>query len=288
MWKYGVQFEFIMCCILDAFGVLCSNFNPINWRWPSGLEHWTGDRVVHGSNPAAVTSLRNFGNSVYPALPVYFYLVSMPGEVKDPTSLHWKCVTCRGLHHPLLETHAIMDHTGNKSKTFVCYPVSMTCSKSNHRPNFCASLRCFVQDTKLNRPWATRGVRMYSRATLNPRSRTSWSDWRKWERRWPDRTYWEWEGLRWGKRESGEVREKMARQNLLGVGGSELREEGIWGRYGNLRISGETHPRRSCLLKLACRFWYIPSVRLETHSSDSTSQCRWTVDVRVPTGLDNP
>ena len=24
-----------------------------------------------------------------------FYLVSMPGEVKDPTSLHWKCVTCR-------------------------------------------------------------------------------------------------------------------------------------------------------------------------------------------------
>ena len=32
-----------------------------------------------------------------------FYLVSMPGEVKDPTSLHWKCVTCRGLHHPLLD-----------------------------------------------------------------------------------------------------------------------------------------------------------------------------------------
>ena len=26
-----------------------------------------------------------------------FYLVSMPGEVKYPTSLHWKCVTCRGL-----------------------------------------------------------------------------------------------------------------------------------------------------------------------------------------------
>ena len=27
-----------------------------------------------------------------------FYLVFMPGEVKDVTSLHWKCVTCRGLH----------------------------------------------------------------------------------------------------------------------------------------------------------------------------------------------
>ena len=42
-------------------------------------------------NPAAATSLRTFGNSVYPALPVSFgghnkavcpfYLVSMPGEV---------------------------------------------------------------------------------------------------------------------------------------------------------------------------------------------------------------
>ena len=31
-----------------------------------------------------------------------FYLVSMPGEVKDPTSLHWKCVTCRGLHNTTL------------------------------------------------------------------------------------------------------------------------------------------------------------------------------------------
>ena len=27
-----------------------------------------------------------------------FYLVSMTREVKVPTSLHWKCVTCRGLH----------------------------------------------------------------------------------------------------------------------------------------------------------------------------------------------
>ena len=27
-----------------------------------------------------------------------FYMVSMPGEVKYSTSLHWECVTCRGLH----------------------------------------------------------------------------------------------------------------------------------------------------------------------------------------------
>ena len=38
----------------------------------SGLERWTGDRVVLGSNPAAPTSLRTFSNSVYPALPMSF------------------------------------------------------------------------------------------------------------------------------------------------------------------------------------------------------------------------
>ena len=63
-------------------------------EWARAL---TGDRTVNGSSPA---SLRNFGNSVYPALPEClsdetlkavgpFYLVSMPGEVKDPTSPHW-------------------------------------------------------------------------------------------------------------------------------------------------------------------------------------------------------
>ena len=40
--------------------------------WPSGLEHWTGDRVVLSLNPAAAPSLRNFGKSAYPALPVSF------------------------------------------------------------------------------------------------------------------------------------------------------------------------------------------------------------------------
>ena len=27
-----------------------------------------------------------------------FYMVYIPGEIKYTTSLHWKCVTCRGLH----------------------------------------------------------------------------------------------------------------------------------------------------------------------------------------------
>ena len=51
-------------------------------RWPSGLEHWTGDRVVLGSNLAAAVSLRNFDNSVYPALPVAF-----GGDTKSRRSL---------------------------------------------------------------------------------------------------------------------------------------------------------------------------------------------------------
>ena len=31
-----------------------------------------------------------------------FYLVSMPGVVKDPASLHWKCVTCIQAWSPYL------------------------------------------------------------------------------------------------------------------------------------------------------------------------------------------
>ena len=38
--------------------------------------------MVLGSNPAAATSLRNFGNSVYPALPVSF-----GGDTKSRRSL---------------------------------------------------------------------------------------------------------------------------------------------------------------------------------------------------------
>ena len=51
-------------------------------RCPSGLDRWIDDRVVLGSNPAAATSLRNFGNSVYPALPVSF-----GGDTKSRRSL---------------------------------------------------------------------------------------------------------------------------------------------------------------------------------------------------------
>ena len=64
-------------------------------EWARAL---TGDRTVNGSNPAAVKTFR-FGTLAIPFTPPcqclsdethsHFYLVSMPGEVKDPTSPHW-------------------------------------------------------------------------------------------------------------------------------------------------------------------------------------------------------
>ena len=70
-------------------------------RWPSGLERWLVQATGlswPGSNPTA----ENFGTLAIPFTPLCqclseetlkavgpFYLVSMPGEVKDPTSPHW-------------------------------------------------------------------------------------------------------------------------------------------------------------------------------------------------------
>ena len=59
----------------------------------SGLERWLGRATGWswpGLNPAAATSLRNFGNSVYPALPVSF-----GGDTKSRRSLTIWCL-CHG------------------------------------------------------------------------------------------------------------------------------------------------------------------------------------------------
>ena len=61
----------------------------------------TGDRTFDGSSPTAVKTFR-FGTLAIPFTLLCqclsdetlkavgpFYLVSMPGEVKDPTSPHW-------------------------------------------------------------------------------------------------------------------------------------------------------------------------------------------------------
>ena len=78
------------------------------------LEHRTG----------RATS-RNIGNSDCPTLPVFseetlkadgpFYLVSMPGEVKDPT--RGKCGTCRGLHNSEINHSYVSPGRPNTSMT---------------------------------------------------------------------------------------------------------------------------------------------------------------------------
>ena len=71
-------------------------------RWPSGLGgRPAGDRTVDGSSPTSVKTFL-FGTLAIPFTPLCqflsdetvkavgtLYLVSMPGEVKHPTRLHW-------------------------------------------------------------------------------------------------------------------------------------------------------------------------------------------------------
>ena len=87
-------------------------------RWPSGLERWTGDRTVRGSNPTAENfSLRNFGNSVYPALPVSF-----GGDTKSRRSL-LSGVYARGNkrpHQSSLECVTVVDSTAHSKLTQKC------------------------------------------------------------------------------------------------------------------------------------------------------------------------
>ena len=102
----------------------------LNWR-PGG----------QGSNPTAATySLRNIGNSVYPALPMSFR-----GDTKNRLL---SGVYARGSqisHQSALEMcnswtppPTLRDQKSSwitqeicHYKTFVCYPVNMMCSKSN-------------------------------------------------------------------------------------------------------------------------------------------------------------
>ena len=87
-------------------------------RWPSGLERWTGDRTVQGSNPTAENfSLRNFGNSVYPALPVSF-----GGDTKSRRSL-LSGVCARGSkrsHQSALECVTVVDYIAHSKLPQKC------------------------------------------------------------------------------------------------------------------------------------------------------------------------
>ena len=78
-------------------------------EWVRALA-WAGHRTVSrpGSNPATVTSLRNFGNSVYPALSVSF-----GGDTKSRRSL-LSGVYARGSkrsHQSALECVTVVDST---------------------------------------------------------------------------------------------------------------------------------------------------------------------------------
>ena len=72
---------------------MCMEYNKLSYivgAWPSVLERWIGDSPGNpGFESAAATSLRHFGNSAYPALPVSF-----GGEPKNRRSLH-RCL-CQG------------------------------------------------------------------------------------------------------------------------------------------------------------------------------------------------
>ena len=87
-------------------------------RWPSGLERWTGDRTVRGSNPTVENfSLRNFANSVYPALPVSF-----GGDTKSRRSL-LSGVYARGSKRPrqsALECVTVVDSTAHSKLPQKC------------------------------------------------------------------------------------------------------------------------------------------------------------------------
>ena len=101
------------------------------------------DRVVPGSNPAAaIYSLQNFGNSVYPVLSVSF-----GRDTKSRRSLlsGGYATGSKRSHQSALEMCNLSwtppptrDHTASWTtleirhyKIFVCYPVNMMCSKSN-------------------------------------------------------------------------------------------------------------------------------------------------------------
>ena len=66
------QFINFVCLMFLAVTIRAVHWSYLRGSCDSVVEHRTGDRGVLVLNPAGGTSLRNFGNSVYPALPVSF------------------------------------------------------------------------------------------------------------------------------------------------------------------------------------------------------------------------
>ena len=133
-----------------------SNVCTTDARWPSGLERWTGDRTVRGSNPTAENfSLRNFGNSVYPALPVYF-----GGDTKSRRSL-LSGVYARGSkipHQSALECVTVVDSTAH--------------SKTPPEVRPCGGKRCPALNKKKKAGWRRPGAPPQTKILATP---VSWA-----------------------------------------------------------------------------------------------------------------
>ena len=100
----SVQLWFLSHFYAISFTGILVIMHHVGAQWPSGLERWLGMATGHsrpGSNPTSVKTFR-FGTLAIPFTPLCqclsdetlkavgpFYLVSMPGEVKYPTSPHW-------------------------------------------------------------------------------------------------------------------------------------------------------------------------------------------------------
>ena len=170
--------------------IICQEF-VINiwWRahgavaeWVRALA-WAGDRTVSrpGSNPATVTSLQNFGNSVYPALPVSF-----GGDTKSRRSL-LSGVYARGSkrsHQSALECVTVVDSTTHsklpdpqsaimRRKTLPC-----TCI-GRRRRNMDCDCRCgAVWQTWEN--WLLWNRYSWTSMTCDCRCGAVWQTWENW------------------------------------------------------------------------------------------------------------
>ena len=120
-----LSFQIVSTVAFSALPVLAL----MRARWPSGLQCGTGDRVVLGSNPAAATSLRNFGNSVYHATPLCQCLseetlsgVYARGSKRSHQSALEMC-NLSWTPPPTLRDHTSWTTLEISLATFVCYPV---------------------------------------------------------------------------------------------------------------------------------------------------------------------
>ena len=93
---------------------------------------WYRDRVVLGSNPAVAISLRNFGNPVYPTLPVSF-----GGDTKNGFKEHGSTNACT-----FMVKETIQYYLQNSSNV---YGTVLDATKAFDRIDFCKLFREMIK-----------------------------------------------------------------------------------------------------------------------------------------------